>query len=39
MLGGIEVTSKARDHAREMLKAVANATPKTPPGPARKRSG
>lgn len=39
MLGGIEVTSKARDHAREMLKAVANATPKTPSGSTRKRSG
>ena len=37
MLGGIEVTSKARDHAREMLKAVANATPRTPAGSARKR--
>jgi DNA repair protein RecN (Recombination protein N) len=39
MLGGIEVTSKARDHAREMLRGVANATPKTPSGSARKRSG
>ncbi len=38
MLGGIEVTSKAREHAREMLKAVANA-PAQEPGrpPASKR--
>jgi len=39
MLGGIEVTSKARDHAREMLRGVANATPKASSGSARKRSG
>ncbi len=38
MLGGIEVTSKARDHAREMLKAGANAPAKAPAGAARKRS-
>ena len=38
MLGGIEVTSKARDHAREMLKAGANATAKAPAGPTRKRT-
>jgi DNA repair protein RecN (Recombination protein N) len=25
MLGGVEVTQKARDHAREMLKAAARA--------------
>ena len=38
MLGGIEVTSKARDHAREMLKAGANAPGKAPAGATRKRT-
>ena len=35
MLGGVDITAKAREHAREMLKnaAAAIATPKT-----RKRS-
>ncbi len=33
MLGGIEVTSKARDHAHEMLKAVANAAAQEPARP------
>jgi DNA repair protein RecN (Recombination protein N) len=28
MLGGIEITSKAREHAKEMLKATADARPK-----------
>lgn len=42
MLGGIEVTAKAREHAREMLRNAAN-TPKPEPAPAarpasRKRS-
>ena len=33
MLGGIEVTSNARDHAHEMLKAVTNAAPQEPARP------
>ncbi len=33
MLGGIEVTSKARDHAHEMLKAVASAPAREPARP------
>jgi DNA repair protein RecN (Recombination protein N) len=37
MLGGIEVTSKARDHAKEMLKAVSAAAEQTPARPASKR--
>jgi DNA repair protein RecN (Recombination protein N) len=38
MLGGIEVTSKARDHAREMLKAVASAAAQEPARATRKRT-
>jgi DNA repair protein RecN (Recombination protein N) len=37
MLGGIEVTSKARDHAKEMLKAVSAAAEQAPARPASKR--
>ena len=38
MLGGIEVTSKAREHAHEMLKAVADAPTQDPArSPASKR--
>jgi DNA repair protein RecN (Recombination protein N) len=33
MLGGIEVTSKAREHAREMLKVAAGSTAKSTAGP------
>jgi DNA repair protein RecN (Recombination protein N) len=33
MLGGIEVTSKARDHAREMLKAAASSAAQEPARP------
>jgi DNA repair protein RecN (Recombination protein N) len=41
MLGGIEVTAKAREHAREMLKRAADAPKAEPaarPSPTRKRS-
>ena len=38
MLGGIEVTSKARDHAKEMLKAVASAAAQEAARPTRKRT-
>jgi DNA repair protein RecN (Recombination protein N) len=37
MLGGIEVTAKAREHAREMLRNAAN-TPKPEQTPARPAS-
>ena len=37
MLGGIEVTSKARDHAREMLKAAAASGQEPARPPASKR--
>jgi DNA repair protein RecN (Recombination protein N) len=39
MLGGIEVTAKAREHAREMLlRNAAASTPKPEPAPARPAS-
>jgi hypothetical protein len=34
MLGGIEVSAKAREHAREMLAAAARATPEPRTGAA-----
>jgi len=37
MLGGIEVTSKARDHAKEMLKAASESAEQAPARPASKR--
>lgn len=37
MLGGIEVTSKARDHAREMLKSAASAPEAARPPASRRR--
>jgi DNA repair protein RecN (Recombination protein N) len=37
MLGGIEVTSKARDHAREMLQAAASTVQEPARPPASKR--
>jgi DNA repair protein RecN (Recombination protein N) len=37
MLGGIEVTSKARDHAKEMLRAASEAAGQAPARPAAKR--
>jgi DNA repair protein RecN (Recombination protein N) len=38
MLGGIEVTARARDHARDMLAAAAAAVTREPPARRRART-
>ncbi len=37
MLGGVEITSKARDHAREMLKSTAGGAETVPPKVSKRR--